>query len=276
VALHNYHETQQSFPPGTIWNQVVVNWVVATHRTNWGIALLPYVEQRGLYDKYDQRQDCTAPVNAFVVQQYVPVYACPSDLDGARGIGVPYWGYNSVVKREFHFGSYRGMAGRTAPQYYNVPDHGLWTHYMGWTNLPMNWRGVFHVIVPRWFPQCESFTTLRDGTSNTIAIGERHGAQDDGSWSGYSSATYWAYGSGNLNSNAFDHRISLHTMPDQKCFTTAPSGKMCRWGWAAYHPGGLNWLICDGSVRFLARSIDMNALGDLSTVAGGEPTAAAR
>jgi len=276
LALHNYHETQKSFPPGTIWNQVVINWVEATHRTNWGIALLPYIEQRSLYDRYDQRQDCTTPANAPVVQQYVLTYACPSDLNAARGTGVPGWGYAYTVKREFHFGSYRGMAGRTAPQYYNVPDHGVWNHYMGWTNLPMNWKGVFHVIVPGWFGQCESFDSIRDGASNTIAIGERHRPQDDATWAAYSWGTYWAYGSGNLNSNAFDHPMSLDAMPNQKCMAPppngAPSGKMCLWGWSSYHPTGLNWLICDGSVHFLAKNIDMNVLGDLSTVAGAEPT----
>jgi len=53
---------------------------------------------------------------------------------------------------------------------------------------------------------------------------------------------------------------------------TETNWKLCRWGWSSYHPAGLNWLMCDGSVHFLPKTIDMNVLGDLSTVAGGEPT----
>jgi prepilin-type processing-associated H-X9-DG protein len=44
----------------------------------------------------------------------------------------------------------------------------------------------------------------------------------------------------------------------------------CRRGWGSPHPGGLNFILCDGSASFLSTSIDMNLFADLATIAGGE------
>jgi prepilin-type processing-associated H-X9-DG protein len=37
------------------------------------------------------------------------------------------------------------------------------------------------------------------------------------------------------------------------------------------HTGGVNMLLCDGSVRFMTPSIDLSTLQKLATRAGGEP-----
>jgi prepilin-type processing-associated H-X9-DG protein len=240
---------------------------MAAHRTNWGVALLPYLEEQNVYDRYDNEADNTAPVNAFAREQYIPTYACPSDLDQARGTEVPGWGLAKVRNAYFQFGSYRGMAGRSADQYFNVPDYGVWTNYEGWRNMPWSWRGVFHVVVPRSrLDHCESFNSISDGLSNTIAIGERHRPADVPRV-----ATFWAYGSGMLNSNAFPYSVSLEASPYNKCLSRAVHSKLCSGGWSSYHPTGLNWLMCDGSVHFLSKNMDMDILGDMSTIAGGEP-----
>jgi prepilin-type processing-associated H-X9-DG protein len=43
------------------------------------------------------------------------------------------------------------------------------------------------------------------------------------------------------------------------------------WGGAySFHPGGMNVLLCDGSVRFLKETIDREAFRALTTKAGGE------
>ena len=44
----------------------------------------------------------------------------------------------------------------------------------------------------------------------------------------------------------------------------------CRRGWGSPHPGGLNFILCDGSETFLSTSVDMNLFGDMATIAGGE------
>ena len=38
----------------------------------------------------------------------------------------------------------------------------------------------------------------------------------------------------------------------------------------SFHPGGVNALLCDGSVRFFKNSISLPVVGALSTTSGGE------
>jgi prepilin-type processing-associated H-X9-DG protein len=45
----------------------------------------------------------------------------------------------------------------------------------------------------------------------------------------------------------------------------------CRRGWGSFHSGGLNFLLCDGAVRFLDQAVDVHLFADLGTIAGGEP-----
>ena len=42
----------------------------------------------------------------------------------------------------------------------------------------------------------------------------------------------------------------------------------------SHHPGGANFALADGSVRFVPETIDFTVLGDLATIAGGEVTQA--
>jgi prepilin-type processing-associated H-X9-DG protein len=46
--------------------------------------------------------------------------------------------------------------------------------------------------------------------------------------------------------------------------------KPCKRGWGSYHPQGINFLLCDGSVHFLETSIDMDLFATLATIDGSE------
>jgi len=52
LAEHNYHDTNQAFQPG-LYN-LINNWstLAASERIGWFSAILPFVEQRALYDKW--------------------------------------------------------------------------------------------------------------------------------------------------------------------------------------------------------------------------------
>ncbi|MCD4726664.1 MAG: DUF1559 domain-containing protein, partial [Pirellulales bacterium] len=44
----------------------------------------------------------------------------------------------------------------------------------------------------------------------------------------------------------------------------------CKRAWGSFHPGGLHFVLCDGSVRFLNSTIDVQLFADLATIDGGE------
>src|SRR5499427_5570591 len=64
LALHNYHDANQSFPPGI--NAPLISGWSETGSPGWGWAayLLPYIEQRNLFGTIKFDRSITDPVNA--------------------------------------------------------------------------------------------------------------------------------------------------------------------------------------------------------------------
>src|SRR5262249_61075843 len=60
-----------------------------------------------------------------------------------------------------------------------------------------------------------------------------------------------------------------------KCVTAAGQGgaNPCKRSSGSFHTNGMNFLMCDGSVRWISMSIDINLLAAMATIAGGEVTA---
>src|SRR5437667_4437503 len=54
LAMHNYHDSYGSFPPGNY--QVPDNTAYYRCFANWAIYILPFVEQGNLYNLYDFSQ----------------------------------------------------------------------------------------------------------------------------------------------------------------------------------------------------------------------------
>ena len=66
LALHNYHDTYQAFPPNVT--------------TPWPVAIAPYLDQVPLYNAYDHNVDAfQSPSNERLGTQIWPVFQCPSD-----------------------------------------------------------------------------------------------------------------------------------------------------------------------------------------------------
>ena len=85
LALHNYHDIYKQFPPATIGPYNVPR----ERQFSWLVALLPYLEQQGMYDALRLDLPWDHPHNAGLLQMYRPPVICPSDLgiaDNARGI----------------------------------------------------------------------------------------------------------------------------------------------------------------------------------------------
>lgn len=144
VALHNYSDTYQKFPPDAIW---IGDGSGSARRRNftWIAMLLPFVEQQALHDQIDfslpaYEQQVTGAdgklTDLWRIQ--LPAFTCPSEADTECNKG---WGLSS----------YGGAAG--------------WDGHRRMLNDTRR-AGAFS------FFDSSHFARVTDGTSNTIFVGE--------------------------------------------------------------------------------------------------------
>lgn len=266
IALHSYHGVYGAFPPG---NHAETAGVCpgdqrpgvdypSEDRANWMILILPYMEEKPLYDTYDRDSYNEAPQNQTLRETTISAYVCPSDLrtdelttpafgpGSAWGLNVPYMP-----------GSYRGVSGRS--------DGCMFLDWSLSVGYPREWRGALHMVGALDFRE-ERMADILDGTSNTLMVGEsttRTSLQYRTLWA-YSYAFYslssttpqgrTLYGDYNRCREEQGHGFSLP----------------CRRGWGSPHACGINFLLCDGSVQVIQQEIDADLFADLGTIAGEE------
>lgn len=95
LALHNYHDTHGVFPPACT--------VDAEGRPlhSWRTLLLPYLDQKPLYDSIDLSKPWDDPANAEAREKLVPNYLCPSNAPSPRN----HTNYLAVVAPGSCFGA---------------------------------------------------------------------------------------------------------------------------------------------------------------------------
>lgn len=71
LAFHNYHDVYGALPPAQI----------GVPAASWRIALLPYIEQSGLAQRYDLTQPWDSPANRPLQPMQILLYACPGRPD---------------------------------------------------------------------------------------------------------------------------------------------------------------------------------------------------
>lgn len=266
LAVHSYHDSHGRLPPGGI---TMGHWRGTPSLSTWTLCLLPYLEQGGLYRRYDFHAVNEAPGNAFVREQTVPVYTCPSDFY-AGSKGVPASGPGSVLT--YATGSYRAVSGRSDGQ--SRPMGGSW--FDTWNVLPRHWRGAMHHVGTNGLTT-ERMANIADGTSNTLLVGEYSTRECAGSNGVCGRTTFWAYTYTSYNQSSVCPECGARTLLADYDACAAHPGigaeHACKRGWGSFHDGGLHFLLCDGSARFVSRNIDMSTLGDLATIAGGEVAA---
>ena len=266
LALHNYHDTANSFPPGNI----TMGPCCGTQSLIiWTLSILPYLDQSPLQGRYNFDLPNEHPDNAFVRTQNLPVYNCPSDVNAGKLLR-PASGPGSGL--DYMTSSYRGMGGvGWAPQG-QVPYRRQWDSsdilnaaalptlrgMLHWTGAEPNnggWRG-------RWKPV--RMADVIDGTSNTLFVGE------------YSTTTtprrttFWAYAytSFALSTATPESRTLI---PDYNRCAAQGDSNPCKRAWGMFHAGGaINFLKADGAVIGISPNIDMTIWMALSTIQGNE------
>jgi prepilin-type processing-associated H-X9-DG protein len=264
LAILGYHSALNSFPPGNINNHAgdcpgmgEPTSSYSSHFGNWAIAILPYVEQTPLFDRYDARYLNEGPENQFVRETVVAAYDCPSDVD-TQTPAIPASGPAFQAGSKYAPGSYRAVSGRSDDGM-NYLDSEMMYKYQKTSRGPIHMIGV-------WGFSTENIDKVTDGTSNTLLVGESTTATNPGQ------RTFWAYSFAYYSLSAATAQPRILWGDYDRAVQAGGTGgeNPCKRQWGSFHPGAVNFVLCDGSVRSLNTSIDMNLFGNLATISGGE------
>jgi prepilin-type N-terminal cleavage/methylation domain-containing protein/prepilin-type processing-associated H-X9-DG protein len=278
LALHNHHDTVGSLPPGGMYHGPCCS---PPTFTTWAIEILPYLEQDNLYKQYRQNEVNVSANNNLVGQQRVKTFECPSDTLIGK-LEVPASGPRPSGQQWMH-GSYRAVSGKGNM----LVGHGAWDGFEPnlWPGGRMDpaYRSLLHATgvsyngVPA--PNAtvagqhisslggpERFSAATDGLSNTLMVGEYTSTTTT------SRATFWAYTYASYNQSSVGAESRLFGSDYARCATTPGlyGDQMCKRAFNSQHTGGANFVMGDGSVRFISYSVALDLLQNMATMAGGE------
>lgn len=234
LALHNYHDTYNKFPSAQYFcrSQATCTSARSTWLQGWGwsASILPYIEQGAIYDKFNFGLNLYDPWNVSLIRTPIAVFQCPSDA--SRRDLIPPSGSTTATER-LATANYCGNGG----SFSNSFESPYLTTDSKWTNG----------ILGR-----DSSIKLRDvidGTSNTFIVGEV--THYDFTWDPS------LYGHWDPPSGTACCTLVLARHGNQKLNPPPTANNVVkREGFHSFHPGGAQFALCDGSVRFISETIN--------------------
>jgi prepilin-type N-terminal cleavage/methylation domain-containing protein len=265
LGYHVYESTHRVLPPATMTN--------GQHGPTAFIMILPQIEQGPLFDRLagvgfgtqtgfwmDSANAKTALIRPILHNYFVNGYRCPSTL-------MPrFRTVSAVTETSLMVAAYVNIAGS------NLHDT---TDRNGPNGAHCSAGGLFPGSVARRFAECT------DGTSNTMMLGEqsnwvagqkntfRLAFSASGPWMGIKNwrlpngnGTWSVTGTHTASPSDTDMRsfamTTLRDPPNPKGTATYMNEVMCNTPLASAHPGGVQCVLADGSVRFLSDVININ------------------
>ncbi|GIW98618.1 MAG: prepilin-type N-terminal cleavage/methylation domain-containing protein [Pirellulaceae bacterium] len=244
LALHNYHDTYKSLPPG--WADWYGVWNPPLHSAHANVAMLPYLEQTNLAAQYDFNVAWDHINNQPLLTLMPPVYACPS----APG------------------------AGDAAPDGYQTSDYAYVRSASDWNAHQGREHAMFEINHFR------KFRDVIDGLSNTILQYESAGRTQSYVYGQVTTPPSWWNGAyrawtGNFNASWFyPAHFTLDPNggePSVNWFVGSEIINTHNWNAPySFHVGGIQISLGDGSVRFLAENVDVEIINTITSINGGE------
>jgi prepilin-type N-terminal cleavage/methylation domain-containing protein len=234
IAMHSYHDTNGKFP--------YLRSGGGQNRHTWALLILPYIEQDNVYKTYQStiagtnktdgmnNHTSTAPEMIAARQTQIKIYFCPTRrgspslspiTTGSTVTGVP--------------SDYAACVGNTGVN--------------GTTPSP----GVIQMVNTNHMLTNVTMTTITDGTSNTVVLGEKHiqlgkindPIQDGLILSGSETQTY-SRRAGASNPLAISNTVAINNQ------------------FGSWHPGVCQFVFGDGSVRPVKNSTPGDTLAKLA------------
>ncbi|MDZ4850640.1 MAG: DUF1559 domain-containing protein [Pirellulaceae bacterium] len=246
MALQMFHDTYQRYPSA---HQIGLDWYSSFERESapgglepdsdypaegpfwsWMMRIAPYVEMTNLYNAADRRGVIEAwpwwqwlPNGRCLNGVACPLFVCPTDVRGAR----LRW---SRGQQASALSSYLGVSGRNQFKEADGQD------------------GLLYVN------SSVRMSDITDGTSHTLMIGERPPSNNliyGWQWAG--SGDHPNFGAADVVLGVYERFHDPSSQPDfYRPGKLDDPNNLHRYHFWSLHPGGANWAVCDGSVRFLA------------------------
>lgn len=247
LGLHLHHDTHRVFPPAHL---VGLTWYSTYKREpppggltagssypaqgpfwSWATRIAPFIEQGNLYNLFDKRGVSDAwpwwqfhpDTGVGLHETIAPSFVCPSDLRGGQLSRLSGGGRAALT-------SYLGVSGRNQFKEAQGQDGMLYV------NSSVRMRDV------------------TDGLTNTLLVGERPPSSDlEYGWIWAGAGDHPHFGAADVVLGVFERAGSPSFMPDFfRPGQIIDPGSLHRYHFWSLHPGGANWLLTDGSVRFIS------------------------
>ncbi|MDO5553683.1 MAG: DUF1559 domain-containing protein [Planctomycetia bacterium] len=290
VALHNYHDVNNSFPTGAYYMGTGQTWD-ATPGTNWAIAILPFMEQQSVYSLYDQRDKITSAPDEFFASR-ISSLECPSapfagelldkttlkdSTEGGTSVIFDSGNFKIANTTKLRIISYKAIAGvlgaGTGTVNYGGEAFGSsWPSYKNPSQYTNNaWfsnPGVglfpssgYSSALKKYFYLWMKMSDVTDGLSNTFAVSEYSGRTQKVRSPLFG---YTAYGwcVAVIPGNSWSY------VPDRaKCMSKGAVECDCL---ASFHGEIINFVLADGAVRAVSTTTKKSILQAYTSLTGSE------
>lgn len=297
MACHNYESAIGSFPMGNVVHNVTDDGFGAAC-SYWKlysafVYILPYMEQGAGYNAYNfqwpsvMSPNATAGANVTAGTQLVSSYLCPSDQPAAPADPTRM----SIAVSQASYGMNRGRIENLSFEWINAS--GVAVQY----GSTCGYGGGDGMFMPESVVKISGVT---DGMSNTFLIGEMSRfPNEQGStappwmWANlaffWPDPTWWSKGvrvtggafvlappntpadtTGNIFNACFNKCVLPPDWLNNAAIPGGPCNSLGQWAFRSFHPGGVNFAMADGSVRFIKNSVNLNTYRALGTRNLGE------
>jgi prepilin-type N-terminal cleavage/methylation domain-containing protein/prepilin-type processing-associated H-X9-DG protein len=271
LAMHNYHDTNGSFPPQAMNDQGYSGtWF------GWTQSILPPLEQSPIYNACNFDVNIFLPANnPTVYLARLATYLCPTD-NSSKVFTDRWWA--TILDLG---GIYSGSPLNYITSWGDMKTGSIFDFLSGeGPNFTWGCGNTFRGL----FGECSDGAVTKiadcsDGTSNIFLAGENSPNLNGG--------LHWA----NPDANAGTTVVPLNWMTRYKDGQVEPNGDLCEpngailvtsthshcyrnytynFAFKSFHPGGANFAMADGSVKFVKQTINARVYNALGSRAGGE------
>ncbi|MFM9066141.1 MAG: DUF1559 domain-containing protein [Planctomycetota bacterium] len=246
LATHNFHNTYNFLPPAFIGD----NSDTPNGWATWAAIILPFIEGGNQYDQWDiSRRNIYQPQTAYQTQ--VKTYLCSSRQAPLLSIGDFATPGGALSDYAASFGTEAQYTSSTGALIPNYPD------------VAANASGELRVV--KWEGQTR-FADILDGTTNTTLFGEKHIRPNSLRGKNEDRSVY----SGVRNTHRRMMGISPNGNLRPLLTPQIQSLPLANSSFGGPHPGVTMFVLCDGSVRPIKVTADLQTLTYLVGRADGQ------